>query len=110
MHEWRQAMRTVLEKTDVVLTPTAATAAPRTADSETVSTTARLTRLTHPFSVAGMPAVSTPCGMTTSGLPIGVQLAGAPWADAVVLRAAIAFQAASDWHLRRAPAVFTDAG
>ena len=110
MHEWRRTMTTVLETVDLVLTPTAATTAPRTADSETVATTARLTRLTHPFSVAGMPALSMPCGMTESGLPIGVQLAAAPWADAVALRAAIAFQSASDWHRRRAPALFTDAG
>jgi aspartyl-tRNA(Asn)/glutamyl-tRNA(Gln) amidotransferase subunit A len=110
MHEWRRTMAAVLGTVDLVLTPTCATTAPRRADSETIATTARLTRLTHPFSVAGMPALSLPCGMTESGMPIGVQLAAAPWADAVALRAAIAFQAASVWHRRRPPALFTDAG
>jgi aspartyl-tRNA(Asn)/glutamyl-tRNA(Gln) amidotransferase subunit A len=110
LHEWRRTMSLLLEHVDLVLTPTAVITAPPIAESETIAATARLTRLTHPFSVAGMPAVSVPCGMSSAGLPIGVQLAAAPWADVVALRAAIAFQAATDWHRHRAPAVFRDAG
>jgi aspartyl-tRNA(Asn)/glutamyl-tRNA(Gln) amidotransferase subunit A len=109
VYEWRHTMRDVLEHVDLVLAPTALTTAPLRAESETVVTTARLTRLTHPFSVAGMPALSMPCGFDSQGLPVGVQIAAAPWADVSALRAAIAFQSVTDWHRRRAPAIFTDA-
>jgi aspartyl-tRNA(Asn)/glutamyl-tRNA(Gln) amidotransferase subunit A len=110
VYEWRRTMAAVLARVDLVLVPTARTTAPRLADSETVATTARLTQLTQPISLAGLPAVSVPCGLSAEGLPVGVQLAAAPWADALVLRAAITYQSVTDWHHRRAPAVFTDAG
>ncbi len=48
---------------------------------------------TYPFNLTGQPAVSVPCGLTTAGLPAGLQLVGPRFADALVLRAAAAYEA-----------------
>jgi Asp-tRNA(Asn)/Glu-tRNA(Gln) amidotransferase A subunit family amidase len=45
-------------------------------------------RNTRPFNVLGVPAISIPCGQTSDGFPIGIQLAAAPGRDDVVLAAA----------------------
>jgi aspartyl-tRNA(Asn)/glutamyl-tRNA(Gln) amidotransferase subunit A len=55
-----------------------------------------------PFNIAGIPAISLPCGFSGEGLPIGLQIAGRPFDEATVLRAAFAYECATDWH-RRAP-------
>ena len=53
---------------------------------------------TCPFNLTGQPAVSVPCGFTASGLPIGLQLVGAPFQDAAVLNVAAAYEQATTWH------------
>lgn len=53
--------------------------------------------------LAGLPALSMPCGMHEEGLPIGAQLIGPPMGDGAVLNAAFAFQQETDWHRRRPP-------
>jgi aspartyl-tRNA(Asn)/glutamyl-tRNA(Gln) amidotransferase subunit A len=52
---------------------------------------------------AGLPAVGVPCGFTAEGHPIGLQFMGRAWDDNVVLAAARAWQARTDWHRRRPP-------
>lgn len=59
------------------------------------------TSLTRMFNLTGMPAISVPCGFSAAGLPIGLQLAGRPFEDATVLRAAHAYEQTTDWHSRR---------
>jgi Asp-tRNA(Asn)/Glu-tRNA(Gln) amidotransferase A subunit family amidase len=59
---------------------------------------------TRPFGILGLPTISIPCGFTKAGLPIGMQITGAPWAEATVLRLARTYQQETDWHTRR-PAV-----
>ncbi len=49
---------------------------------------------TYPFNLSRQPAVSVPCGMTVAGLPVGLQIVGPMYADALVLRAAHAFETA----------------
>jgi aspartyl-tRNA(Asn)/glutamyl-tRNA(Gln) amidotransferase subunit A len=51
--------------------------------------------------LAGLPAVSVRCGFSASGLPIGLQLIGRPFDEARVLRAAHAYEQATDWLMRR---------
>ena len=53
--------------------------------------------LTYAFSVLGLPAISIPCGFTEDGLPVGMQIVGRRRAEATVLRAAAAFEAAHPW-------------
>jgi aspartyl-tRNA(Asn)/glutamyl-tRNA(Gln) amidotransferase subunit A len=51
--------------------------------------------------MAGIPAISEPCGFTARGLPIGLQLIGKTLDEPGVLRAAYAYEQATDWHRRR---------
>jgi amidase len=53
--------------------------------------------LTYAFSVLGLPAISIPCGFTSGGLPVGLQIVGKRRGEAAVLRAAAAFEAAQPW-------------
>ena len=62
------------------------------------------TRNTGPFDISGLPAISVPCGFSASGLPIGLQIVGAPFAESTVLGLAYAYEQATEWH-RRAPLV-----
>ena len=57
-----------------------------------------------PWSLAGLPVASIPCGLVR-GLPVGLALAGRPFEEAAVLRAAHAFQRSTGWHELRPPAV-----
>ena len=57
-------------------------------------------RLTEPPSHAGLPAITVPCGADPHGLPIGMQIIGPRFADALVLQAAAAFEAATPWCQR----------
>lgn len=52
----------------------------------------RWTPFTYPFNITEQPAVSVPCGLTKAGLPAGLQIIGAYGKDALVLRAAAAFE------------------
>ena len=51
--------------------------------------------------LAGIPGISIPCGFSTGGLPIGLQLQGRPFDEERLLRAAYMYQTATDWHERR---------
>ncbi len=58
---------------------------------------------TSPFNVAGVPALSINCGFTSDNLPVGLQLVGRPFDEPTVLRAAYAYEQATEWHTRRPP-------
>ena len=55
-------------------------------------------RLTYPFNLTGLPAISLPCGFDRRGLPIGLQLAGKPFEEATVLTAADAYERLHEWR------------
>ncbi|WP_020387553.1 amidase [Kribbella catacumbae] len=57
------------------------------------------TPYTYPFNLTQQPALSVPCGLTSAGLPVGLQVVGARHADALVLRVGQAYQSVTDWHL-----------
>jgi aspartyl-tRNA(Asn)/glutamyl-tRNA(Gln) amidotransferase subunit A len=56
-----------------------------------------------PFNLAGVPAISVPCGFSRAGLPVALQLAGKPFDEATVLRAAYAYQQHAKWYEKRPP-------
>ena len=56
---------------------------------------------TYPFNLTGNPAASVPCGWSADGLPIGLQIVGRRFADALVLQASAAFEQARPWAQRR---------
>ena len=89
------------ESSDLLIMPSTPIAAPTIAGNDAVEQAARLTRFTAPFNLAGLPAISIPCGFTKAGLPIGLQIVSRAWADAKVLNAAYAYEQATEWHKRR---------
>ncbi len=100
--EWSVTARDLVERFDVLVGPTVGSRPPRIDEVEDmVETTARGTRLTYPWSLAGLPALSTPCGVDSRGLPLGAQLVGAPGRDGLLLGVAAAFQDSTGDHLRR---------
>ena len=101
MRQWRVRMHSVLERVDLILTPTTVAVAPLLAGADMIATTARLTLLTYPWSLASLPAISLPSGLDETGLPTGVQLAAGPWRDELLLRVGIAFQEVTGFHRLR---------
>jgi aspartyl-tRNA(Asn)/glutamyl-tRNA(Gln) amidotransferase subunit A len=69
---------------------------------ETMTYRLALIPFNSPWSLAGLPAASVPCGFV-DGLPVGLALVGGPLEERTVLRAAHTFQEATDWHDRRPP-------
>ncbi|MDR7482446.1 MAG: amidase [Armatimonadota bacterium] len=62
-----------------------------------------ITRYTALFNLTGHPAIVLPCGFTSEGLPVGVQIVGHPFQEARLLRIAYAYEQAAGLHLRRPP-------
>lgn len=67
------------------------------------------TPYTYPFNLSQQPALTVPCGFTSAGLPIGLQVVGPRHSDSLVLRVGQAYQSATDWHLKT-PKVLTGEG
>ena len=61
--------------------------------------------LTYGITVTGLPVISVPCGFTKGGLPVGLQIVGRRRQEAMVLRAAAAFEAAAPWADKFPPVV-----
>jgi aspartyl-tRNA(Asn)/glutamyl-tRNA(Gln) amidotransferase subunit A len=99
----------LFQKVDLLATPMCGITAPKlgqrevTIGGETVPVMAPLTRYTRIFNLTGLPAISVPCGSSSGGLPIGLQLVGRAWDEATVLRAAYAYEMATEWTQRRLP-------
>ena len=100
---WRRTVLEALAVHDVLLGPTAPSVAPVLAESDPLQTS-RLAHFTAAWGLAGVPVLSVPCGFA-DGLPVGLQLVGRPFAEATLLRAAHAYQAATGFHLRRPAAL-----
>ena len=101
--ETRKRCEQFFEMYDLLLTPTTPIAAPTVEGHDAVEQAGRLTRFTAPFNLAGLPALSLPCGFTTNGLPIGLQIVSRAWAESKVLNAGYAYEQSTEWHLRVPP-------
>jgi aspartyl-tRNA(Asn)/glutamyl-tRNA(Gln) amidotransferase subunit A len=107
----RREIKTVFRTMDLLVTPTmktppatiaaslnaaaapAATPAPNGGDGNSGNPWA--------FDVYGVPAITLPCGFTSAGLPIGLQISAAPFAETTMLALAHAYEQATEWHTRR---------
>ncbi|MEP7198987.1 MAG: amidase [Chloroflexota bacterium] len=98
--------RKFFDRYDLLLTPTVAVAAfplgaaPTTVGGQVVSWSG-WTPFSFPFNLTGQPAATVPCGFTADGLPVGLQIVGARFAEATVLAASAAFEAARPWADKR---------
>jgi len=102
-HEFLSAFHGV----DVLVTPTTTVPArpieedPGAGAAVSLTMSTELTRFTNPFNLTGMPALSVPCGFARDGLPIGLQIVGKPFDEALVLRVGHAYEQATEWRKRR---------
>jgi len=108
LRQSRQAILALFDRVDLLVSPTVPIPAPRLADLIDHPEQLRpremiLLRNTRPFNVWGLPAISVPCGFTAADLPIGLQIAGPPGREDLVLALAGAYEQATEWH-GRAPA------
>jgi aspartyl-tRNA(Asn)/glutamyl-tRNA(Gln) amidotransferase subunit A len=94
--KWKECFlqrQKLFQQVDILLTPTTPMVAPL------INTDAKIYQLNRrfmlPFSFLGLPAISLPCGRNCQGLPIGLQLVGNSYREALILRVAFAFQVAT---------------
>jgi len=110
-HAGRAALGTMLgafhERYDLLLTPTVPLSAFEVGREVPTGSAARRwtswTPFTYPFNMTQQPAASVPCGWTSKGLPVGLQVVGPRFADALVLAACAAFEQARPWRDQRPP-------
>ena len=109
--QWQRVHEFLAER-DLLITPT--TAAPPfpleqphalDVNGRPVGTAMQRSYLTYAFSVLGLPAISIPCGFTSQGLPVGLQIVGKRRGETAVLRAAAAFEAVQPWAAHVPPVV-----
>ena len=96
--EVKKRLELFFETYDFLIIPTTPIAAPTIEGHDAVEQAGRLTRFTAPFNLAGLPALSLPCGFTKEGLPIGLQIISRAWGESKVLNIAHAFEQATEWH------------
>ena len=107
--EFNRAISDAMKTYDILLAPSTAAPAPKIGEDivevagQTEHKLALMPRLTRPHNICGIPTVSVPCGFSSDGLPIGMQLAARPFEDAQALQVAYAYEQATEWHTRRPP-------
>lgn len=100
----QHALQDLFRGVDVVLTPTVSAIAPLLEALNDVNDDVLMKIQTPYWSAVGNPAISLPCGFV-AGLPVGIQLAGRPFAEADLIRVGHSYQQSTDWHLRVPPIV-----
>lgn len=96
----RRQFEIFFEKFDFLITPTTIITAPEIAGQLAVMLAQLLTHNTAPFNLTGLPAISLPCGFTSQGMPVGMQLVTRSWGEAALLKAAYAYDQATGWTER----------
>lgn len=100
-------MMGVFAGVDAMLTPTTLLTACNIDDlaicigQQEYNTAAHLARVTRPFNMTGLPAISVPCGFTPNDLPIGLQIVGRPFDESTILHLAYAYERSTPWHEKR---------
>lgn len=99
------AMNRLMDDIDILLLPSVGKASPTIEEMNGLETGTELfeqvTGPTAPIDLAGLPALTLPSGFTGRGTPLGVQFVGPAFTEAALLAAGVAYQRATDHHLRR---------
>ena len=100
---FRGDFEALFDGVDLVLSPAMAFSAPTIEMMEnfTDDLISGIHRFTCPFTMSGHPVLAMPGGVHSDGMPINVQLIGAMFSEALLVRAGAAFQSATNWHRRR---------
>ncbi len=104
----RAAFRELYYDIDMLLTPSRLAAAPRLADGvgggegRTVAGSRGLSEIIPAGNLAGLPAISLPCGFA-GALPVAISLVGRPWFENHLIGVGRVFQETTDWHKRKPP-------
>ena len=105
----REQVLAAFDQFDVLVMPTAGSAAQPVEDDPPVTSKATASRLpflfTRLFNLASCPAMSVPCGFDDRGLPVGLQIGGRPGSEETLLRVGHAYEQATEWHTKRPSAV-----
>jgi len=99
---FKKAVAAVMRDLDVLVTPSSVAPAERSADLD-MSKRMIGVSFTGQWNLIGLPALAVPCGFSSGGLPLSLQIVGKPFDEATVLRVGDAYQRAVDWHLRVPP-------
>jgi aspartyl-tRNA(Asn)/glutamyl-tRNA(Gln) amidotransferase subunit A len=92
----------VFKDCDVIMTPTSPTVAFKVGEKISDPLSMYLSDIyTIPANLAGIPAISVPCGFSKSGLPIGMQLMGKAFDEEMLLRVAYTYEQNTEWHLKK---------
>ncbi|MFA6600718.1 MAG: Asp-tRNA(Asn)/Glu-tRNA(Gln) amidotransferase subunit GatA [Candidatus Omnitrophota bacterium] len=98
----RRDFEKAFTEVDLLLAPTAPTAAFKLGEKASDPLAMYLSDIfTIPANLAGIPAISVPCGFTPAGLPVGLQLMGRPFEEAVLFRAAHAFEQETEYYKKK---------
>ncbi|MCE5312400.1 MAG: Asp-tRNA(Asn)/Glu-tRNA(Gln) amidotransferase subunit GatA [Nitrospiraceae bacterium] len=98
----KQDFDRAFESVDLIVTPTAPTPAFKVGEKSKDPLQMYLSDIfTISVNLAGVPAISLPCGFSSSGLPIGLQIIGRHFDESSIFRAAYAFEQSTEWHKRR---------
>ena len=99
---WRRSLADLFERVDILVSPTTPSDPPPVVDDRTLlEATADATRNTYAGGLGAIPGLSVPCGFSAAGFPVGLQLEAAWWREPLLLRAGVAYQSATEWHLAR---------
>ncbi len=102
-----QALATMFGAVDCMLCPTMPTPTPSLADMATYgedpAVLSAIMRFTAPFDFSGTPTITLPNGIDSAGMPLSMQIAGPHLGEAAIIRAADAYQNATDWHTLQPP-------
>ncbi len=89
---------------DVIISPTSPTTAFKIGEKASDPLSMYLSDIyTISANLAGIPAISIPCGFSPQGLPIGLQIIGKPFAEETLLRVAYAYEQSTNWHKMKSP-------
>jgi len=90
------------KKVDVIITPTSPTPAFKIGEKTADPLQMYLSDIfTISVNLAGVPAVSIPCGLAKGNLPIGLQIIAKPFDEAAIIKTAYTFEQSTDWHKKR---------
>ncbi len=98
----KQDFDNAFKEADVIVTPTSPTPAFKVGEKSTDPLQMYLSDIfTISVNLAGVPAISIPCGFTKNNLPIGLQMIGRHFDEGLILKAAYAYEQSTEWHTRR---------